>query len=334
MVYEGYTQTHEAMFWILFSVIALQTTLLRETFDAKRASALEVNIARGDVVLHTAPDVDEVLVEVTGMADDWEVLDRVYRKLDFDVVLVGNQIRLTTRKPERLWRFWEWFRERDVQFEIQVILPEHYAVNVRTSGGDIEAGIHRHNTRLRTSGGDISYSLIEAPETILLQTAGGDIEGGTLRAPEVTVTTSGGDIELGDVEGAYLTVSTAGGDIHVNAWSGTGEIRTVGGDILVRGVEGDLEASTSGGDIEVYLRKPGTIRLRTVGGDIEIWAPADLKASVDLSGGRVRIARAFSFTGDIERDEAVGVLNEGGEATLVARTVGGTVTLRPLVLEE
>ncbi|GEM_PF-4057250 len=322
------------MLWILIAVIALQQNLLlQEIFDARQASALKIDVARGDVVLTTDAEVKEVRVEVSGTADDWESLDRVYRELDFDVVQEGDRIRLTTRKREASWRFWEWLRTREVSFEIHVTLPEHYAVDVRTAGGDIEGGVHRQSTHFRTSGGDISYAFIEAPETIRLETAGGDIEGGTLRAPEIVVRTSGGDIQIERIEGEQLSVSTLGGDIAIGAWSGEGRVRTSGGDIVVRSVEGILNATTSGGDIEVYLYKPVEVNLRTAGGDIDIWAPEDVKAFVDFKGGRVRIARVFSFSGDITRRRASGTLNGGEDVVLVARTAGGRVTLRPLVRE-
>jgi len=313
------------------TVQAQYRQVIEEHFSVSPGEQLQVEVAHADVMLHThqSPSV-EVVVSMD--AEDWEQAEKLLRKLDFQIERTSEGVSIVTRKISNVVGFWDLWRlvfgQRRVGIRVEVTVPEQFSLNVSTSGGDVEVERIRGEAKIRTAGGDITFDRIQSPSWVQIATAGGDIEGVVLRGEEVEVKTAGGDIEIHEVEGENIQIKTAGGDIEIVKWRGNGDAHTAGGDIVVEEVEGDLEAKTMGGDVEVFLKKPGHIVLSTTGGDIDIFMPPMVGAKLYFRGGRVLIASDFTFRGMLEKDEAEGEINGGGEAYIEARTFGGVIRLR------
>ncbi|MFZ1292240.1 MAG: DUF4097 family beta strand repeat-containing protein [Melioribacteraceae bacterium] len=198
-----------------------------------------------------------------------------------------------------------WLNKIDLKYEIMV--PNKFNLNLKTSGGDLVSKIIEGNLDLKTSGGDI---FIE------------DSKG------KLNASTSGGDIVLEKFNG-NSDVATSGGDIQINDARGLVNAATSGGDIVIKSSEGEVNAETSGGDIFLdYSGKDQNINLRTSGGDIDINVPNSINADADIStsGGSVYSNFSKSNNVKITKTKIVGKFNNGGKK-LVCKTSGGDIKL-------
>ncbi len=167
-----------------------------------------------------------------------------------------------------------------------LLIPTHYSIDVRTSGGGIRAE---------------------------------DIGG------RVTARTSGGGIHAGNIDGS-VDAQTSGGGITVADVHGDAHVQTSGGGIKVGMVSGELEGTTSGGSIDASLasqiQKP--LVLKTSGGSIRLTVPADFKGNLhaSTSGGRVKCS--LPFQGKFN-DQSVSAKINGGGPEVTLRTSGGNI---------
>ncbi len=230
-----------------------------------------------------------------------EKYERTYR-MENGVVYVEVK-----QKSKSKWNFWLNFSGLGHRFKVYI--PQAFAVQAKTSGGDVRVEGIKGVVTASTSGGDIHLQ---------------DISG------IISISTSGGDIELDEISGS-LEASTSGGDISGNKLAGKVEVSTSGGDVDLSGDYGQFEASTSGGSIEVSLSsKCDGLDLSTSGGDIRITVPRLTAADLELktSGGGVRLAEAIeeNFSGKIKKDKVTGKMNGGG-VQISAGTSGGSIRM-------
>ena len=238
-------------------------------------------------------DADGATVQVSGNDSNQVIVhavirgpDKDFEKTRLDAVQNGNQVTVTMRKDKNSWFSWgNWNAEQS----IEVTVPRHYGVTVRTSGGSIELEDTVGNASLRTSGGTISAKSVTG--NLELRTSGGSIHTETIRG-DVDASTSGGDVRLMQVDGK-IRGNTSGGSVRVS---------------LV-GANRGVSATTSGGSIEVGLPRntAGNLEASTSGGDVKSDLPV---TSTSWEDTRV-----------------VGTLNGGGQP-IYARTSGGSIRVR------
>jgi hypothetical protein len=175
-------------------------------------------------------------------------------------------------------------------------------------------------TRLNTRGGSVRVDGTAAAVTV--HTSGGSIRlTGTSGPAELE--TAGGSIRA-DNHGGPVRAETAGGSIRLQGGLEAVDARTLGGSIRVDGAYGPVSAVTKGGTVEVAGRLAGSSMLETAGGSIRVTLDPAANLEVDLQGGGV--TSDFELEGG--RQRLHGVVGDASEGKLVARTVGGSVTLR------
>lgn len=255
---------------------------LDRTFTVSPGGLLTVDADSASVKVSGA-DTNQVTVHMSARGSDKDLADTT-----FDAVQNGSGVDVTLRRRQKggwfSWRSWS-SEER-----VEVTVPRHYAINVRTGGGGIELRDTIGAATLKTSGGDIAAKNLAG--TLELRTSGGGILADTIRG-DVDADTSGGDVRLLRIDGR-IRGNTSGGNVQCSLFGANREISatTSGGDIeliLPRATSGSLEATTSGGDITADLpilaavrkedRLEGSlngggapIRARTSGGSIRIRA--------------------------------------------------------------
>lgn len=180
-------------------------------------------------------------------------------------------------------------------------------------------------TDIATSGGSLSFENLTGYQQ-------GKTSGGRISAEGITgsldIRTSGGTISVKD-SNAKVDGKTSGGAISIENVIGEVDVNTSGGRIKVENHDGDIRAKTSGGSISAEVVNPHSIiDLKTSGGSITVSVPGEKGYDLDLDGGRVR-GEVRNFTGKSEKNEIKGKMNGGG-TQLIAKTSGGTVTLRYL----
>jgi hypothetical protein len=175
-------------------------------------------------------------------------------------------------------------------------------------------------TRLRTRGGSVRVDGTAA--AVAAHTSGGSIRLNATSGP-AELETAGGSIRA-ENHGGPVRAETAGGSIRLQGGLEAVDARTLGGSIRVDGAYGPVSAITKGGTVEVSGRLAGSSMLETAGGSIRITLDAAANLEVELQGGGV----TSDFELDGGRQHQHGIIGDASEGKLVAKTVGGSVTLR------
>ncbi len=225
-------------------------------------------------------------------------------KIDFNAD--ENRLEIRGESPRKSWGMsWGSWGSRGARFTIKA--PTRLALDLKTSGGDIEVSRIQGESVVRTSGGDIELKRLEGP---------------------VTAKTSGGDLNVSEITGR-LTIATSGGDVTVRGAAGDVEAKTSGGDIDLTGVDGQVYARTSGGDIVIELIGDNRgVEARTSGGNIRLKANELIAGDIYArsSGGSVSCDFPVTIRGKLKRNMIEGKLNGGGQAITLS-TTGGNIRL-------
>ncbi|MCF8240513.1 MAG: DUF4097 domain-containing protein [Melioribacteraceae bacterium] len=262
------------------SIFAGTDLIMEKTISVSSGETLYLETDVGDVYIKTWSG-SEVNVKIYGNS-------KAEDNMEFSIERVSGGVRVRGDKEGGFWK--SWFNSINVKYEIMV--PEEFNTDIKTSGGDIKIG---------------------------------DLRG------KVLAKTSGGDIYLGGAQG-IIELGTSGGDITVNNSSGDIEAKTSGGDIEITGSEGSMEAKTSGGDIRLkYDGVNKGVKLYTSGGDIDVFVGTDFSADVYLStsGGDVECNVPNTRANTIKSHKFEGEINGGGQA-LNCKTSGGDITVRSI----
>jgi DUF4097 and DUF4098 domain-containing protein YvlB len=280
-----------------------QAYLIR-SFEVSEAELVEIQTSGGFIEVHGSAGT-EVRVEMY-VRRGGRYLNESDTSLDnfeIEVEQVGNSVRAyATRESGSGWRFWR--DDSGISISFIVHTPRHTNVDARTSGGSISAINLEGQIQLRTSGGSLSLSSLNG---------------------FIDARTSGGSISIEDVEGE-LTARTSGGNISGSSLNGKMDLRTSGGSISLDEIGGTVSAHTSGGSIRAKLFQVGElVELQTSGGNIAIEVPEGNGYDLDLRGTSVR-TELRNFSGEVERNRVIGVINNGGPV-IRARTSGGSVRI-------
>jgi DUF4097 and DUF4098 domain-containing protein YvlB len=263
---------------------------------ASTASAAEKNLERSFTVSTNASlvvDADSASVHVSGADGNQVVVRMNVRASDDDLatakleaVQKGDEVTVTMRTQGKMG----WFgRSWHGDSHIEVTVPRHVAIDVRTGGGDVTLADTVGPAKLHTSGGDIAAKNLSG--TIEVRTSGGSVRVDSLHG-EIDAGTSGGDVHLLHVDGK-IRGDTSGGNVECS---------------LV-GANRGITATTSGGNIRLILPRAttGTVEAKTSGGGIKSDLPITM---TEMHEGHVR-----------------GSLNGGGQP-IEARTSGGDISLQ------
>lgn len=238
-------------------------------------------------------DADSASVKVAGTDSNQVVVHMKFRgsddelsKMTFDATQNDGGVTVTMRRKEKNgWFHWgSWSSEQG----IEVTVPSHYGIKIRTGGGNIDLQNTVGAVDAHTSGGDINAKNLTG--NVLVHTSGGGIHVDTVRG-DVDADTSGGDVRVLSVDGK-IKANTSGGSVRVSLVGANRGVvaSTSGGDIelsLPRATTGDVDATTSGGDISSDLplmtssQKEGRLHGSLNGGGLPIEA--------HTSGGSIRL---------------------------------------------
>jgi len=286
------------------------TRTVEKNFTVQPGGSLKVKTAGGDIKVLTGAG-NEVRVTATEriQADTDAKADELLKNLDLTIEQQGNDVTATAKYDKQGgWHIGNW---PPVSVSFTVVVPDHYSVDLNTSGGDITLQSINGRARLRTSGGDIKIERVD-----------GEVDGNT----------SGGNITLREGT-AKVHLSTSGGDVHVDRAGGEAELSSSGGDIVINSVQGRLIASTSGGDVKANIEGAlkGDCKLTTSGGEVVVHvdktAAFNLKAHT--SGGEVD-AEGITISidkGGVRRSSLAGKVNGGGPE-LYLESSGGDIRIR------
>lgn len=274
-----------------------------EEYTLSGPGNLEVRTSGGHITVKGS-ESDRVRVEmyVRKNGRDLSPADTDLDDYEIELSKSGNTIKAIAKSDgDRGWKFWN---NNSISISFVVYTPREMSTDLKTSGGHIETRELNGNQKISTSGGHLKLDRLR----------------GTVDAR-----TSGGHIEIMDFEGE-MQARTSGGHISTANSAGSLKLRTSGGHIDLKRISGTVEASTSGGSISADIQSVGEfVDLKTSGGNITIAVPDGIGLDLDLKGNSVR-TELKNFSGEVERDEVKGSINEGGPK-ISARTSGGSVRI-------
>jgi hypothetical protein len=320
-------------------------TVFDEEFSVKPGGLLEVNVS--DMDIEVAPGAkNRATVKVVVSGPDLDKALEYYEKLDFRADVSGNVLSVETRRSRSWISFdWSWKGRRGVKVQARITVPPEFDLDVKTSDGDVQAERIEGEIILKTSDGDVDVGELSG-SLVRLITSDGDITADDLRSDRIWIKTSDGDLLATDIEGDDVGMATSDGDVTVKRLEAKSvEMSSSDGDIVVKGVDansieiktsdGDVDVDASGkelrirtsdGDIRLEIADNMSVYLTTSDGNITLNGPPDLRADLNLKGGRVKLVGGVNIQGEVGTRRVVGKLNNGGPK-IHARASDGTIAL-------
>jgi DUF4097 and DUF4098 domain-containing protein YvlB len=302
---------------------------LDKTFDVSPGGTLTVDADGSDITV-TGSDGNQVAVQIVVKSQGF------VPHMDLGAEQTSGGVSVTAKQSG-------WISLGYMTSSVQVQVPKHYSVELKTSGGDIKVAHLQGNAWGKTSGGDVDVKDVHGP--VNMHTSGGDVTVTEIEG-KIDIETSGGDVVARTVSGD-LDAATSGGGILLEQITGSTRARTSSGDVIARnmhgnvdlhssggdirgaGIDGQIRASTSGGDIDVELLGANRgIYATSSGGSIVLHVPAEIGGvlNASTSGGSIKTELPVT-TKDAGERKLTGTINGGGEEIL-ARTSGGNVRLQ------
>jgi hypothetical protein len=224
-----------------------------QTLDLANSEELAVNAVAGDLRVRgvAGSTKAEIKGKVCASKQEWLDESRVEasggERAEISVVLPDSD------------SDWSLMGMNYLYLDLELEVPDHVALDVRDSSGDIDiSGVGA--LAVRDSSGDINIEDSMGPVTV--QDSSGDIELNDIKLQVTIESDSSGDIRGSDIQGTVLVISDSSGDIT---------FRDVGENFIVeRDSSGDISANRVGGDFRVERDSSGEIDARNVKGKVDI----------------------------------------------------------------
>ncbi|WP_089404634.1 DUF4097 family beta strand repeat-containing protein [Geodermatophilus saharensis] len=259
------------------------------TFDTPDPISARIDVAAGGVRVRAT---DRAVTEVTVRPRDERSSADVQAAEQATVTYAdGHLLVRTTGRPRLL------FLGSGGEVDVDVVLPEGSALDVRTTAGDVSCSGRLGAVALETRYGDLRLDT----------------------ATRLRARTSSGGVTAGAVDGDAV-VHTAYGDVRVGRTDGDARLQTSCGDVTVDRAAGSLLGSTRYGRVRVGEAVGGSVVLETAYGEVEAGIPAGTAAWLDLQ------AAAGSIRNELTA--ADGPDDAGGTVELRARTGYGDILVR------
>lgn len=221
--------------------------------DLSDSEKLSILAAAGDLEIEGSPGRTTALItgKVCASKEAWldesRILTSGGRNAEIAVDLPSNK------------DGWSWTGNNQLYMDLRVLVPDHIALDVKDSSGDMEV-LSTGTVEIRDSSGDIEVEDVRGD--VVLNDSSGDIDLMDIDGNVFVRQDSSGDIYGRDILGAVIVERDSSGDIR---------FRDVRDDFVVeRDSSGDIVASNIGGDFRVVRDGSGSIDSRGVKGTVDI----------------------------------------------------------------
>lgn len=273
--------------------------VFQESFSTRDMKSMDFDIDFGNVnIVGSSSQQGEITLRATGDIEDPATLSGKMA-IQKDFTSPGAVFKMSSVGKRNL--------SNRLNLEATLTLPPNTSIDVKTSGGHINASNLHNDQQLKTSGGHIRLDAITGN----------------------TVAKTGGGHITGDQLAGTTRLITGGGHIKVHSSNGSLSVKTGGGHIEIKRAFGSVTAKTTGGNISTSIRRvDGPLKFSTSAGNISLSIPETIRANLDVSGSTVNLADAFNFSGTKTQGEISGTLNGGG-VPIVIRCGYGKVNIEP-----
>jgi len=226
---------------------------INQELDLAGSEGLAVMAVAGDLRVQGVSGSTRAVIKgkVCASKEEWMEESRVEasggKRAEISVVLPGTD------------GDWSLMGNNYVYLDLELEVPDHIALDVKDSSGDIEiSGVGA--LAVKDSSGDIDIEDSVGPVSVW--DSSGDIELNDIERQVTIESDSSGDIRGSDIQGSVLVVSDSSGDIS---------FKDVGENFIVeRDSSGDITATRIGGDFRVERDGSGEIDARDVQGAVDI----------------------------------------------------------------
>ncbi|MEM8488489.1 MAG: hypothetical protein AAF564_23275, partial [Bacteroidota bacterium] len=101
------------------------------------------------------------------------------------------------------------------------------------------------------------------------------------------------------------------------------------GEATVTNIEGTIEAEAQGCDVSFEIEQFDDARFSVCGSELALRLKPQIEAKLLLEGDTVFLDKAFTFSGDKEKDRIEGRLNKGNNL-IKARAAAGSIRCVPV----
>lgn len=140
-----------------------------------------------------------------------------------------------------------------------------------------------------------------------------------------TVNNASVELEIAAPANTRIDVHTGAGTVEVHDITGRMDLYSGAGTIDVWGAEGSVRLGLGAGQITYRGTPTGPCRFETGVGEIRLGLPADADLELDLGTAFGSVDVDFAVVGHVSGREVKGVIGDGGQGSIYARTAAGTV---------
>jgi hypothetical protein len=137
------------------------------------------------------------------------------------------------------------------------------------------------------------------------------------------------ELEITAPADSRLDLSTGAGEVDLRDIIGRLDIHSGAGTVDVRGARGTVRVNLGAGRITYQGVPSGDCRFQTGAGEIILRLPEDSSVRIDLGTGMGAVEVDFDVDGRVSQRSAEGVIGDGRQGSISARTGVGGVTLEP-----
>jgi len=161
-----------------------------------------------------------------------------------------------------------------------------------------------------------------------LSSSGGSIDVG-VHGAAITAMASGGSVHIAAAN-TSLSVTASGGSISVDTMSGPVKASGNGGSIHLAKIQGAADVNVSGGSADLDLLSTPAAHIRSSGGNIRVRVDrsAAFNLIADAAGGSVTILPPLVTSGMVG-SHFTGKINGGGTTTVDLGASGGSIIVGP-----
>ena len=313
-----------------FKALSKYQDSIERTFMVHEGGTLDIKSCLGSISVTTSTkETVEITVNREVDTNNSSLAKEVLEDLEIKMEKQRDDVYIEIDYKNKDRNFFSLFsnKRRRLRLKIEVVIPEKYNVDLKTSGGSITVEDLDGYANGRTSGGSIELESVNGP--VNASTSGGRIRLVNANG-DVDLRSSGGGITTENISGD-VNAHTSGGRIKIGDVTGSIEAHTSGGGIEIGEVAGNIDATTSGGSLTAYLSNQITenCRLTSSGGSIYLYINPECRFSINAqtSGGGVKTDFPVTLTGVLKKNRLNADINGGGHK-IYLRTSGGSINLK------
>jgi DUF4097 and DUF4098 domain-containing protein YvlB len=266
-------------------------------FETHQPVELYVEVGKGNVHVN-ASDTTESTVTVEGR--------------DADQVLVEQSgDRISVIAPRQRGGF----LGGDSSLRVDVLVPTHSRLAIKTGSADIQVEGLAGSSQLRSGSGEVRVDAVSGATTV--ETGSGDVQLDDAQS-DLRIKSGSGDVKLGHVAGS-VAVSTGSGDVEIDTSTGSTVVKTGSGDLHVGTAGDDVSMSTGSGDLTVDTARRGRLTAKGASGDVKVGIPAGTPVWTDITTVSGEIRSSLQGAGEPQPGD--------DHVELRAKTVSGDVIL-------